>query len=56
MLPKIGQDRNERIRRGNPSGVTRERARAVAERLLLEEDAARSIKAAKQGTLAKLGQ
>ena len=38
------------------AAVKREAARAVAERLLLEEDAVRSIEAAKQGTLAKLGQ
>ena len=38
------------------AAVKREAARAVAERLLLEEDAIRSIEAAKQGTLAKLGQ
>lgn len=38
------------------AAVEREAARAVAERLLLEEDAVRSIKAARQGTLAKLGQ
>jgi hypothetical protein len=36
--------------------VKREAARAVAERLLLEEDAVRSVDAAKQGMLAKLGQ
>ena len=36
--------------------VEREAARAVAERLLLEEDAVRSVKAARQGALAKLGQ
>jgi hypothetical protein len=38
------------------AAVKREAAQAVAERLLLEEDAIRSIEAAKQGTLAKLGQ
>ena len=38
------------------AAVKREAAHAVAERLLLEEDAVRSIEAAKQGTLAKLGQ
>jgi hypothetical protein len=38
------------------AAVKREAARAVAERLLLEEDAVRSVEAAKQGTLAKLGQ
>jgi hypothetical protein len=38
------------------AAVKREAARAVAERLLLEEDATRSVEAAKQGTLAKLGQ
>ncbi|HEX7790752.1 MAG TPA: alpha/beta hydrolase domain-containing protein, partial [Afipia sp.] len=38
------------------AAVTREAARAVAERLLLEEDAVRSVAAAKQGMLAKLGQ
>jgi hypothetical protein len=48
--------RPERMHKeGKPSGVTREAARAVAERLLLEEDGARSIEATKQGTLAKLG-
>lgn len=36
--------------------VKREAARAVAERLLLEEDAVRSVEAAKLGVLAKLGQ
>jgi hypothetical protein len=35
--------------------VKREAARAVVERLLLEEDAVRSVEAAKLGTLAKLG-
>ncbi|WP_349517096.1 alpha/beta hydrolase domain-containing protein [Bradyrhizobium lablabi] len=38
------------------AAVKREAARAVAERLLLEEDAVRSVEAVKQGTLAKLGQ
>lgn len=38
------------------AAVKREAARAVAERLLLEEDAVRSIEAAQKGTLAKLGQ
>jgi hypothetical protein len=38
------------------AAVEREAARAVAERLLLEEDAVRSVKAARQGALAKLGQ
>jgi hypothetical protein len=38
------------------AAVKREAARAVAERLLLEEDAVRSVEAAKQGKLAKLGQ
>jgi hypothetical protein len=38
------------------AAVKREAARAVAERLLLEEDAVRSVEAAKMGTLAKLGQ
>ncbi|MET0219248.1 MAG: alpha/beta hydrolase domain-containing protein [Tardiphaga sp.] len=36
--------------------VRNEAARAVAERLLLPEDAARSVEAARKGTLAKLGQ
>jgi hypothetical protein len=36
------------------AAVKREAARTVAERLLLEEDAIRSIAATKQGTLAKL--
>jgi hypothetical protein len=38
------------------AAVAREAARAVAERLLLQEDAERSVAAAKQGMLAKLGQ
>jgi hypothetical protein len=38
------------------AAVKREAARAVAERLLLQEDAVRSVEAAKQGTLAKLAQ
>jgi hypothetical protein len=38
------------------AAVEREAARAMAERLLLEEDAVRAVKAAKEGTLAKLGQ
>ncbi len=38
------------------AAVKREAARAVAERLLLEEDAVRSVEAAKLGMLAKLGQ
>jgi hypothetical protein len=38
------------------AAVEREAARAVAERLLLKEDAVRSVEAAKLGTLAKLGQ
>ena len=36
--------------------VRKEAARAVAERLLLPEDAERSLEAARKGTLAKLGQ
>jgi hypothetical protein len=36
--------------------VRKEAARAVAERLLLPEDAERSVEAARKGTLAKLGQ
>jgi Alpha/beta hydrolase domain len=38
------------------AAVAREAAREVAERLLLQEDAERSVAAAKQGMLAKLGQ
>jgi hypothetical protein len=38
------------------AAVRREAARQVAERLLLPEDADRAVEAAKQGTLAKLGQ
>jgi hypothetical protein len=38
------------------AAVRRETARAVAERLLLPEDADRTIEAAKRGTLAKPGQ
>ena len=37
------------------AAVKREAAHAVAERLLLEEDAVRSVEAARQGKLAKLG-
>jgi hypothetical protein len=36
--------------------VRKEAARAVAERLLLPEDAERSVEAARNGTLAKLGE
>ena len=36
--------------------VRKEAARAVTERLLLPEDAERSIEAARKGTLAKLGE
>jgi hypothetical protein len=38
------------------AAVKREAVRAVAERLLLEEDAVRSVEAAQKGALAKLGQ
>lgn len=38
------------------AAVKREAARAVAEWLLLQEDAMRSVEAAKQGTPTKLGQ
>lgn len=38
------------------AAVKREAARALAERLLPEEDAVRSVETGKLGTLAKLGQ
>ena len=41
---------------GYVEAVRKEAARAVAERLLLPDDAERSVEAARQGTLARLGE